>query len=122
MKTLGRIFIILVVTALITGALYFAVSASGTGTPFNFRSRGEQFQPGGAFQNGVRPEGTRPNFEGGRPGRGGDGGEGGGLSWVFGLLKNVGIVALVVAIIILPKSLGKKKRFATVKADSGDLS
>jgi hypothetical protein len=120
MKTIGRIFIILAVTALITGALYWIVNASGTGAPSNFHQRGEQFQPGGALPNGVRLEGTRPNFEGGRPERGGEGGEGGG--WVFGLIRNVGVVALLVAIIVLPQSLRKRKNLAAVKADSGNLS
>jgi hypothetical protein len=116
MKTLGRIFIILAVAALITAALYFVVNASGTGTRSDFRPRGEQFQPTGQFQ----PGGARPDFEGGRGERGGEGREGGG--WIFGLIKNVGVVALLVAILILPKGLAKRKRLAAVKADLDDLS
>ena len=116
MKTLGRIFIILAVTALLTVALYFVVNASGTGTRSDFRQRGDQFQPTGQFQ----PGGARPNFEGGRGERGGEGGGGGG--WIFGLIKNMGVVALLVAILILPKGLAKRKRLAAVKADSEDLS
>jgi hypothetical protein len=102
MKTLGRIFIILAVTALVTGAIYLIVNASGTGTASDFPQRGEQFQPGGA----------RPEFEGGREPR--ELGEG----WAFGLTKNLGVISLLVAIIVLPKSLGKRKRLAAVKADS----
>lgn len=114
MKTLGRIFIILAVTALITAALYFAVNASGTGTRSDFRPRGEQFQPTGQFQ----PGGARPNFEGGRGERGGEGRAGGG--WIFGLVKNVGVVALLVAILVLPKGLAKRKRLAAVKVRAED--
>ncbi len=105
MKTLGRIFIILMVTALITAALYTMVNANGTGTPSDFPQRGEQFQPGG----------SRPDFEAGRAER--DEMRGG---WMFGLTKNLGVVSLLVAIMILPKSLGKRKRLAAVKANSPD--
>ena len=106
MKTLGRVFIILAVTALVTVALYTLVNANGTGTPSDFSQRGEQFQPGG----------SRPDFEAGRTER--DEMRGG---WVFGLTKNLGVVSLLVAILVLPKSLGKRKRLAAVKANSPDV-
>jgi hypothetical protein len=120
MKTIGRILIILAVTALITAAMYFAVNASGSGLSSDFRRGREQFQPGGTFPNGARPEGSRPNFEGGRPGReGGEDGPGG-LGWTLGWIKDLGVIAVLVAIIVLPKRLGKRKRLAAVKADPGD--
>jgi hypothetical protein len=107
MKTLGRILIILAVTALVTAALYLIVNASGTGTSADFQPRGEQFQP----------VGTRLDFEAGRPERDG---MGGGLS--FEWIKNVAVIGLIVAIMVLPKSLSKKKRLATVEAASRDLN
>lgn len=107
MKTLGRIFIILAVTALVAGALYLIFNGNSAGTSSDFRPQGEAgFQPGGA----------RPDFEGGRPDR--DGMAGG---WIFGTLKNLVVVSVLVAVIVLPKSLGKRKRLASVKADSREV-
>jgi hypothetical protein len=102
MKTLGHILIILAVTALITAALYFSINASGTGTNSDFPPQ-EQFQSGG----------KRPDFEGSRPERGEMGGD-----WMFGWIKNVGVIAMLVAIIVLPKRLFKRKRFAVIKEES----
>lgn len=103
MKTLGRILIVLAVTALVTTALYLIVNASGTGTSADFQSRREQLQPSG----------SRPDFEAGRPER--DEMSGG---WMFGLTKNLGVISVLVTILVLPKSVGKRKRLAAVKADS----
>ena len=105
MKTLGRILIILAVTALVAGALYLIVNANGTGTASDFPQRGEQFASSSDFEAGARPD-----FEGGRPERGEMGG-----GWAFGLLKNMGVISLLVAILVLPKGLAKRKRLATVK-------
>lgn len=118
MKTLGRIFIILAVTALVMAGLYLIVNASGTGNvPANFPQRGEQFQTDGNFQPGSVPlNGVRPNFDGGRE----RDGMGGGLP--LGWIKNVVVIGLIVAIIVLPKSFGKRKRLAAVKAASDNLS
>jgi hypothetical protein len=110
MKTLGRILIILAVTALVTGALYLIVNAGGTGTASTFPQRGERFASARTFEAGARPE-----FEGGRPERGERGG-----GWVFGLIKNVGVIALLVAILVLPKELAKRKRLAAVKVKADD--
>ena len=110
MKTLGRILIILAVTALVAGGLYLIVNAGGTGTAANFPQRGEQFASARTFEAGARSE-----FEGGRPERG----EGGG-GWAFGLIKNLGIIAVLVTILILPKGLAKRKRLAAVKVKADD--
>lgn len=110
MKTLGRILIILAVTALVAGALYLIVNAGGTGAAANFPQRGEQFASTRTFEGGARPE-----FEGGRPERGEMGG-----GWAFGLIKNVGIIALLVTILALPKALAKRKRLAAVKVKTDD--
>ena len=111
MKTLGRIFIILLVTALVTAALYLLVSASNTGATAGFSERGEQFQSGGGLPN---YEGTRRDFEGGR--ERGEIGEGGFL----GIIRSVLVIGVIVAIIVLPKNLKKRKRMTAVNAGSGD--
>lgn len=97
MKTLGRILIILTAFALVMGLTYVVVSAtsSSTNAPA-FERRGEGFtRPDGQFPGGARPE-----FRG--EGRGGGG-------WVFGMVKNIGIVAVIVALIAVPKDLMRRK-------------
>ena len=111
MKTLGRILIILAVTALVTGALYLIVNAGGTGTAANFPQRGEQFASTRTFEAGARPE-----FDGARPERGVERGGG----WAFGLLKNMGVISILVVILVLPKGLAKRKRLAAVKVKAED--
>lgn len=110
MKTLGRILIILAVTALVAGALYLIVNAGGAGTASNFPQSGEQFASTRTFEAGARPE-----FEGG----GREPRELGG-GWAFGLLKNMGVISLLVAILVLPKGLAKRKRLAAVKVKADD--
>lgn len=110
MKTLGRILIILAVTALVTGGLYLIVNAGGTGTAANFPQRGEQFASARTFEGGARPE-----FDGARPERGE---REGGLP--FGWIKNMGVIALIVTILVLPKGLAKRKRLAAVKVKADD--
>jgi len=107
MKTLGRILIILTVFALVMGITYVAVNAGGTS------STGTQ-----RFENGERPQfepGQRPggDFEGRR-----EGGERDGGGWMFGLIKNVGIIAVVTVLIALPRSIARnKKRSMPVTAE-----
>ncbi len=121
MKTIGRILIILVVTALIGGAMYAIVNASGFSANMPFRGgpdgerfrqngqvpQGQGFQPGGDFpnRNQFRPEG-------GREGRGG-----GGL--LFGMLRNTLIVAVIVALIAVPKSIMRANRRAAATNSNG---
>jgi hypothetical protein len=95
MKTLGRILIIILAFAVMTGITYSAVNASGssTNTPV--------FQRGG---DGFAPDGARPEF------RGDDGGNSFGI--LFGVLKNTIIVAVIVALIVFPKNLLQQKRRA----------
>ena len=93
MKILGRILIILTTFALVMGITYVAVSAasSASGSPgFPAFERGD-----GGF---PRPDGERPQFPGGE-GREFRGGRGG-LRWIFGVVKNVGIIAIIVALIV----------------------
>jgi len=102
MKIIGRILIILVVFAALSGLMVAAVNASGSNAPdFDGAS---QFRPDGDGSEGVRPEGGENRPEHGE--RGGAGGS----RWMFGLLKNVGVMAVLVTIIAWPKSVAKKKR------------
>jgi hypothetical protein len=110
MKTIGRILIILAVTVLVAGALYLIVNAGGTGTASTFPQRGEQFASSLNFEAGARPE-----FEGG-----GREPRQLGVGWAFSLLKNVGVISLLVAILVLPKGLAKRKRLAAVKVKADD--
>jgi hypothetical protein len=100
MKTIGRILIILVVFFILASLMVVVVNASGANaTDFN---GARQFRPGGT-ENGIRPQG-----DGDRPERGERGV--GGSRWMFGLIKNVSVMALLVIIIVWPKSVAKKKR------------
>jgi hypothetical protein len=104
MKTFGRIIIILTAFAIVMGLAYMAVKASSSaivrGAP-TFERGGEGF---------PRSNGETREFRG-------EGGERGG-GWIFGLIKNIGIVAVIVALIAGPKSLReKKKRNNTVTPD-----
>ena len=96
MKTLARILIILAVAALLTFAIVAIVNSNSS----NASLPGNGFQP---QAEGFRPQGSLP--DGNRPGRG----EGGG-GWMFGLVKNAGVMAVLVALIVLPKSLFKRKK------------
>ena len=106
MKTLGRILIILVTFALVIGITYVAVNAiSSSTTVRSFERGGEGFpQPEGAqpqFLNGQRPE-----FPGGE-GRG----RGGTIRWILGIVKNVGLIGLIVVLVVWLKDfLEKGKR------------
>jgi hypothetical protein len=109
MKTLGRIFIILAVFALVMGITYVAVNAGSSSSS----ASGPQFDR--SFPaDGERPafgDGERPEFPGGE--RNEFRGERGGGGWIFGLIKNVGVVGIIVALIVLPKGwMRKQKRMA----------
>lgn len=89
MKTLGRVLIILTAFVIVMGTTYFTVNAGGsssTSVPAFERGGGEGFTP-----NGERPESR------------GVGSSGFGL--MFGMLKNMIIVAVIVALIVFPKNL-----------------
>ena len=95
MKTLGRILIILTAFALVMGITYAAVNTGTAGTSSN----SSRLEPGErpAFQNGERPE-----IRGERGG-----------NWMYGAIKNIGIVAIIVALIVFPKGwLQNRKRIA----------
>jgi hypothetical protein len=116
MKTVGRILIILTVFALVMGITYVIVNArssSNSGIPPRFGQENRRLaSPDGAppkFPNGERPE---------FPGGGREfSGERGGSEWLFGSLKNLAIIGMIVALIVLPKSwIQKRKRAAQIAA------
>lgn len=90
MKTLGRIVIIVCVCALVAGLTYVAVNAGRLSTTATTPAFGRD--------RGFRPDGTRREFHG----------EGGG-GWMFGMIRNIGVIAAVVALIAVPKRLGRKR-------------
>lgn len=115
MKTIGRIGIILLTAGLIGAAIFAVVNANGSaaragfGELFNGASpRTGSSAPGGGE---LRPDGAPfGGFrEGGRPERGGEGG-----GWLFGTIRNVGIVAVIVTVIVLPKKLLKRRAVPAV--------
>jgi hypothetical protein len=94
MKTLGRIMIILTVFAMLTGITYVAVNAGSSSTSANPPA----FEQGG--ENLRSQSGERPEFDG--EGSRGDG-------WMFGLSKNIGILAVIVTLIVAPKNLMRSR-------------
>jgi hypothetical protein len=93
MKILGRILIIATAFSIVAGLIVTIVNASGSNAP-GF---------GGPTQ--FRPEGNRDGF---RPERG-ERFEGG-PRWLGGVIKNVGVIALLVTVIVWPKSVARKKK------------
>lgn len=120
MKTLGRILIILLATAIVTGAWVALVNGVGANVSTSFdRPGGAEFrpqqqgnQPPAGFPEGGFPQGERPDRErgGGSMGR-----------FALGMVKNVGIVAVLVALIVLPKSLFGRKRKNNPQVDEASL-
>lgn len=88
MKTLGRILIICFVFSFVSGLIIIAVNASGMNAP-DFRGDGEE-------RPEFRPDG---DMDGGFPfpadGERGERGEGGGSRLMFGLIKNVIVIAVL---------------------------
>jgi len=108
MNILGRILIILLTFALVMGITYAAVNAvSSSTTVRSFERGGEGFPQPDGLQPQF-PDGQRPEFPAGE-GRG----RGGVISWILGTVKNVGLVAIIVAAVVWLKDfLEKRKRTA----------
>ncbi len=102
MKTIGRILIILTVLAIVMGITYFLVTVGNSSTSANVPAFA------GSTEGRFRPEGGFP---------GGDRGPRGG-GWIFGMTRNMGIVALVVAFVVIPKNMWQK-RSKQVSAGAG---
>ena len=101
MRTFGRIVIILGAFALVMGLTYVTVKAGGSATG----SAPPAFERGAGF---PRPDGARREFRG----------EGGG-GWMFGMIKNIGIIAVLVALVTVPKNLIQKRRRQMLNLESG---
>lgn len=110
MKTIGRILIILAVFAVVMGITYEIVtSRSPSSSAFTQRleaGNGQFASPEGAapgFPNNERaefPAGARNEFHAERGGQG----------WLSGALKNVAIIAILVTVVVVPKSWIQKRR------------
>lgn len=118
MKTIGRILIILTVFIALSGLMVVAVNASGSNAPdfggplpqIRQGGGGDQFRP----ENGTRPEGGQNRPERGERRNGSSG-------MVFGLIRNIGLIAILVTVIVWPKSVAKKrKRQAGIKSANGE--
>ncbi len=94
MKVLGRIILIMLVFALVMGLTYVLVKA---GSP----SAGTAASAFGRDAGLSRPDGARLGFRGERDGRG--------AGWIFGMIRNIGIIAVIVALIVIPKNIGRKR-------------
>ena len=112
MKTLGKILVILAAFALVMGITYTAVNAasSSIGAPA-FERGGEGFPRPDGVQPQL-PNGGRPEFPGGE-GREFRGDRGGGLRWILGAVKNIGVVALIVAAVVWLKNFLRKRERET---------
>ncbi|MCA2001653.1 MAG: hypothetical protein LDL51_07305 [Chloroflexi bacterium] len=112
MKTIGRIFIILAVFSALAALMTLAVNASGSTSP-DFEGAPPQFRAEG--ENEARLPGGQQRFDRDR------GGEDGGFRWMFGLVKNLVVIGLLVTLIVLPKNLirNKRKQAAIRSANGG---
>lgn len=96
MKTLGRIVMILMVFALAMGIIYVAVNAATSGSALT----APQFPSDNERPSLPDRQQTEPRAELGS-------------GWIFGALKNTGIIIIVVTLIVVPKGwLDRKKRIA----------
>ena len=94
MKTIRRILIILTVFALVLGMTYVAVNAGSSSASTNGPSFEQSDRP--AFPNGERPEFRGEN----------------GVGLIFGAIKNIAVISIIVAVVVLPKGWIQKGRRA----------
>jgi hypothetical protein len=108
MKTILRIFLILLVAAVIGGGTYLLVNNGSTSALGQTAGEGsgERHRPGsGNLVPGQAPDGFVPGS-----GRGhGEGMEGGAFLWAESI-KNIGIVAVLVIVVVLFERLLKGAR------------
>jgi hypothetical protein len=123
-KTIGRILIILLAATLVVGAAWI-LTRNGANAQFGpgegrFRPKGGDFndpgffpgQPTNGFNPDQRPGGFREGgFERGRRG-----------FFLFGWLRNIGLIAVIVAVILFGESLWKSRRInQAVKPSTDEL-
>lgn len=110
MKILGRILIILFAFVFLSGLMVTAVNAAGINQP-NFGGDNGRVE----FRPQSDEEGGLPfRLEGERSERGEHGDRGGGSRWAFGLIKNIGVITILVLAIAWPRSVVKKKKRTTI--------
>jgi len=116
MKTLGRILIILAAFVLVMGMTYAAVNAVSSSTTLRSFDRAGEGSP---RQEGAQPQipnGQRPEFPGGE---GREGRAGGIVRLILGTVKNVGLIAIVVVLVVWIKNyIEKQKRGAQGETES----
>jgi hypothetical protein len=98
MKTLGRIVVIVVAFVIVMGITYGVVNATNSSMTASTFERGAEGFPRPEGMRPALPDGERPDFDG-APSRGG------GSMFVFGSVKNIGVLAFIVMLIALPKRL-----------------
>jgi hypothetical protein len=105
MKLIGRILILLASALVVVGATVAIVNATGT-SQSTFRPDGRRFafSGDGAFTSRQRPEGFADGQHGSETDRFGGG------SMILGLGKNLVIISVIVAIIIMAERLLAKIR------------
>ena len=116
MKMLGRILIILAAFALVMGMTCAAVNAVSSSTTLrSFDRAGEGSHRPDAVQPQI-PNGQRPEFPGGE---GREGRAGGIVRLILGTVKNIGLIAVVVVLVIWIKNyMEKQKRGAQGATES----
>jgi len=108
MKTLGRIMIILAAFALVMGITYTVVNVASSFVGATAFERGEEgFQRPEGVQPQV-PNGEHPEFSGGE-GREFRGDRGGAFRLILGAVRNIGIVAIIVAAVVWLKNFQRKR-------------
>jgi hypothetical protein len=111
MKILGRILIILAVFSVFAGLMVAGVNLLRSIPAFD--GPGED-RPAFVPNNGGDESSQQPM----RPEREGDDDEDGGRQgpsfrgsrWIFGMAKNTGVMAVLVVLIVWPRSVAKKKK------------
>jgi hypothetical protein len=101
MKTLGRIFILSSVFVFLAALMIVIVNKSGMNAPdFGHERPGhtEFHQTNGNGEGGLpfHPEGEQSSLRNNR--------------WVLDVVKNIGVIAILVAVIVWPKRILRKRR------------
>ena len=110
MKILGRILIILAVFGLLMGVMYVLVtsaSAAGVGDMLRFGSRNEKPAPSSQGQPGLPAREERPESRGRERSQ-----FRGVLRLIFGGIKNTFVIAVIVAMVVMPMAWLQRRRRA----------
>ena len=100
MKILGRILIILAAFAFVMGITYVVMNSTSSATTAPAFERGAQGPPQSGDEQPQFANSERPEFRGAGPRGGG---------WMFAVFKNIGVMAIIVALIAVPKSFMRRQ-------------